>query len=180
MRYPFTLFWHISLHFLFFSFLQTLPKKKRAQGTESLNLNELFKPINDLQMLVKLQLGFVWQRARKACTTTLTNPYNNEEKSMHQFWQIYVTTSRNPSSNFDKCNNRNKIQNKHGVTEWLTDKTRLLSNLGPIKIAMIWIVSDRKVFEFDYFDVNVKSEDLLRKEVIIEYKRQSREAIWAR
>ena len=162
----------ILTYFFAFSFLFYI-HCQRQNEPQALSLDEL-------QMLVKLQLGFVWQRARKACTTTLTNPYNIEEKSMHQFWQIYVTTSRNPSSNFDKCNNRNKIQNKHGVTEWLTDKTRLLLKLGPIKIAIIWIISDRKVFEFDYFDVNVKSEDLLRKEVIIEYKRQSREAIWAR
>ena len=45
-----------------------------------------------LELLVKLQLGFVWQRARNG--TTLTNPCNNLEKYMYQFCQIHIITFR--------------------------------------------------------------------------------------
>ena len=46
---------------------------------------------NNFEILVKLQLDFVSQRARKH-RTTLTYPYNKFEKSMHQFGQIHVTS----------------------------------------------------------------------------------------
>ena len=53
------------------------------------------------EILVQLQLSFVWQRAEMH-RTTLTNPCKNLEKSMYQFWQIHVTTWGNPYIKFDK------------------------------------------------------------------------------
>ena len=52
---------------------------------------------------------------------------------MYQFWQIHVITKRNPSNDFDKSNNLDKIQQKHGLTDGRTDKARQWLDLGPIK-----------------------------------------------
>ena len=35
---------------------------------------------------------------------TLTTPRNNLKKSMYQFWQIHLTSQRNPINNFSKNN----------------------------------------------------------------------------
>ena len=51
------------------------------------------------------------------------------KKSINQFWQIHVTTHRNPCidfNNFDKNWQR-------GVSHWWTNKARQWLDLGPIK-----------------------------------------------
>ena len=58
---------------------------QRTQGIESVILIKVFlSQSTSLKMLVKLQLDFVWQRARKN-VTSLTNSSNKLEKSMYQF-----------------------------------------------------------------------------------------------
>ena len=71
------------------------------------------RSFNKLWNLSQLQLGIVWQ-LRQIHVTTLTTLqlwqiHSNFGKSMYQFWQIHVTTKRNPCNNFDKSNNLNKV-----------------------------------------------------------------------
>ena len=54
-----------------------------------------------------------------------------QSKTMYQFLQIHVCN--NFEKYFDKSNNLNKNQLEHGVSDWLTDKARQWSDLGPIK-----------------------------------------------
>ena len=42
------------------------------------------------------------KQLKQIYVATLTNSYNNLEKSMYQLWQIHVTTEKNPFTNFDK------------------------------------------------------------------------------
>ena len=60
-------------------------KSQQTQGIEYLNSFNAFSSKQKLQQaLVKLQHGFVWERA-KVHVATLTNPCTDFEKSMYQF-----------------------------------------------------------------------------------------------
>ena len=56
---------------------------------------------NNFEILIKIELGFFGE-GQKMQQRTLTNPRNNSEKSIYQFWQIYATTQRNAYIDFDK------------------------------------------------------------------------------
>ena len=68
---------------------------------------------------------------------------------MYQFWQIHVTTERNPCKNSDKFTKSNITTSIDG----LNDKARQESNLGPIKILPLvtYILKDkRKILIFGW------------------------------
>ena len=61
------------------------------------------------------------------------NPQNNKEKSMYQFWQIKLSTLRNPCNSFDKSNNLSKNQNE----DWLSDlQCKAMIGLGSDKLTV--------------------------------------------
>ena len=63
----------------------------------------------------------------------LTNPYNNLQKSMYQFWQIYEQLRAVPQTTLTIPINLSKIQQE----DWRTEKARQWPDLGPIKTIFV-------------------------------------------
>ena len=63
-------------------FVKKLPKTQQTQGIKSLDLLELFKPVNELQNVDQTSAWFSLAKGEKK--TTLTNPRNRSDKSIQQ------------------------------------------------------------------------------------------------
>ena len=127
------------------------------------------------------------KQLKQIYVATLTNSYNNLEKSMYQLWQIHVTTEKNPFTNFDKlmyylkeiplpiltilCNILEKSINPNTTIwiqtraqrDWLRDKALQWSDLGLIKKTTksdAWILrdTDHRIHEgFNLFSITPKT-----------------------